>query len=57
VRCQLYAALDENYLTEPEFRELYERSQEISRLISGFMAYLQRSELRGNKYKTQSTAT
>jgi four helix bundle protein len=56
VRCQLYAALDENYLTEPEFRELYERSQEISRLISGFMAYLRRSELRGNKYKAQPTA-
>jgi len=57
VRCQLYAALDEKYVTEPEFKELYERSQEISRLISGFMAYLRRSELRGNKYKEQPTAT
>jgi four helix bundle protein len=56
VRCQLYAALDEKYLTETEFKELYERSQEISRLISGFMAYLQRSELRGNKFKEASTA-
>ena len=56
VRCQLYAALDEKYLTEPEFRELYERSQEISRLISGFIAYLRRSELRGNKYKEQPAA-
>jgi four helix bundle protein len=57
VRCQLYAALDEKYVTELEFKELYERSQEISRLISGFMAYLRRSELRGNKYKEQPTAT
>jgi len=36
VRCQLYAALDQKDLTETEFRELYERSREISRLISGF---------------------
>jgi four helix bundle protein len=56
VRCQLYAALDEKYLSETEFRELYERSQEISRLISSFMAYLQQSELRGNKFKGQLTA-
>lgn len=56
VRCQLYAALDEKYLSETEFRELYERSQEIGRLISGFMAYLQRSELRGNKFKGQPAA-
>ena len=51
VRCQLYAALDENYLDEAEFKELYARSTEVSRLISGMMTYLQRSELRGNKFK------
>lgn len=51
VRCQLYAALDENYLSEAEFTELQERSVEVSRLIAGFMAYLQRSDLRGSKYK------
>jgi four helix bundle protein len=56
VRCQLYAALDEKYLSEIEFKELYERSQEISRLISGFMACLRHSELRGNKFKEQSAA-
>src|ERR1700678_2946448 len=37
VRCQLYAALDENYLSETEFKQLYEQSEEVSRLISGFM--------------------
>jgi four helix bundle protein len=57
VRCRLYAALDEEYLTEMEFRELYQRSQEISRLISGFMAYLRSSELRGNKFKEQLAAS
>jgi four helix bundle protein len=51
VRCQLYAALDEKYLSEAQFNELCERSIEVSRLISGFMAYLRRSDLRGNKFK------
>ena len=55
VRCQLYAALDEKYLDETEFKELYERSTEVSRLISGMMTYLQRSELRGSKFKQAAT--
>lgn len=51
IRCQLYAALDENYLSNDEFNGLYQRSEECSRVISGFMAYLRGSELRGNKFK------
>jgi four helix bundle protein len=51
VRCQLYAALDEKYLSEPEFDQLQERCQEVSRLLAGFMTYLRGSELRGSKFK------
>jgi four helix bundle protein len=51
VRCQLYAALDESYLSAAEFKELFERSLEVGRLISGMMTYLQHSELRGAKFK------
>ncbi len=51
VRCQLYAALDEEYLNDAEFKELHDRSTEVSRLVSGFMAYLRRSEMRGSKFK------
>lgn len=54
VRAQLYAALDQSYLTSAEFKELSERSVEVSRLISGFMTYLRRSDLRGNKFKEKS---
>jgi len=56
VRCQLYAALDESYLTETEFNDLQSRSLEVSRLISGFMAYLRDSELRGSKFKSKVDA-
>ena len=54
VRSQLYAALDEAYLDAAEFKELTDRSVEVSRLISGFMTYLRRSELDGNKFKERS---
>jgi four helix bundle protein len=55
VRCQLYTAWDENYLTEPEFGQLYRRSIEVSRLISGFMRYLNRLKLQGSKFKRTTT--
>ncbi len=55
IRAQLYAALDEHYLTNEEFKRIYDTSVEVSRLISGFMTYLQRSELRGNKFKERSS--
>ena len=55
VRDQLYTALDESYVTQAEFERLYEMALETSRLISGFMRYLQQSELRGSKYKTLPT--
>src|ERR1035437_2013819 len=52
VRSQLYAALDGEYLTQGEFDELCKLCLDVSRLISGFMTYLRRSELRGSKFKS-----
>ena len=52
VRCQLYAAFDQNYLDQLQFDELFQESEEISRMISGFIAYLKQTELRGTKYKS-----
>ena len=49
-RSQLYAALDEQYLTKTEFDELYDFCVEVSRMISGFINYLKTSELRGSKF-------
>lgn len=56
VRSQLYAALDESYLTQSEFDELSKLCVEVSRMISGLMTYLRRSELRGNKFKEAISA-
>jgi four helix bundle protein len=51
VRSQLYVALDQSYITPVEFDNLYTGTVEIGRLVSGFMGYLQKSDLRGNKFK------
>lgn len=51
VRSQLYVALDQSYIAPTEFDNLYTGTVEVGRLVSGFMSYLQKSDLRGNKFK------
>ncbi len=40
VRSQLYLALDLNYISQQTFDELYAEVTEISRLLGGFIKYL-----------------
>jgi four helix bundle protein len=40
VQSQLYVALDQGYISEEKFDELYTKSDEVARLISGFIRYL-----------------
>ncbi|MBA3351054.1 MAG: four helix bundle protein [Blastocatellia bacterium] len=51
VRAQLYIALDQSYVDEEGFRNLTEKLLQTSRLISGFMKYLQQTERRGSKFQ------
>jgi four helix bundle protein len=51
VRAQLYVALDEKYISDSQFNQMKELSSEIGRLISGMMAYLSSSEIKGRKFK------
>jgi four helix bundle protein len=52
VRSDLYVALDQGYLTSDNFKNVYEQSLEVSRLLSGFMSYLRTSDYRGKKYRS-----
>src|SRR5258708_31645996 len=54
VRDRLYVALDEEYISKDQFDSLYNTTVEISPLISGFIKYLQQSEMRGSKFKTRT---
>ena len=51
VRSHLYVAFDQEYIAQNTFDELYAKSTEVSRLISGFMTYLQNSQIGGHKFK------
>ncbi len=49
-RSQLFRALDKEYISQEEFSLLENKSQEISKQLSGFIHYLKNSEMRGEKY-------
>ena len=37
VQCHLYVALDQGYITQSDFDSLYEKAEEVSKTIQGFM--------------------
>ena len=43
VRSQLYVALDANYLAQDEFAALYAQACEVSRIVNGLRASVERS--------------
>ena len=53
LRSQLYQAIDRNYIAQTEFEELKKDCIEISIMLSGFITYLEESELKGVKYKNR----
>lgn len=52
VRSQLYVALDEAYVNQTQWQQLHDRCLEISRLLDGFVKYLQQTEIKGRKFQT-----
>jgi four helix bundle protein len=50
VRSQLYRCLDQSYIENDKFDELYSLSTDISKMITGLMAYLKNSKLKGSKF-------
>jgi four helix bundle protein len=52
VRSHLYVALDQEYVDQEEYDAIRGVAIEISRMISGLMAYLRQTERRGRKYAT-----
>jgi four helix bundle protein len=51
-RSQLYVALDQGYISQETFQRIYLEADSISRMLAGFMTYLQKSPLRGSKFKS-----
>ena len=49
VQSHLYVALDQNYLTQEIFDNLYEKSTNAAKLINGLITYLRSSSKQPNK--------
>jgi four helix bundle protein len=53
VKSQLYRAFDRKYINQQKLDELSQLIDEISMMIFGFIEYLGKSDLRGQKYKAR----
>ncbi|MEW6586641.1 MAG: four helix bundle protein [Nitrospirota bacterium] len=51
-RTQLYIALDQNYVTDQEFRRGHELCIDVSGQLSGLIEYLKGSKMKGEKFRT-----
>jgi len=50
-KSDLYIGLDQGYISEEKFNELYNLSAEIGSMIGRLMNYLRKTKIKGVKYK------
>ena len=53
LRSQFYRSLDRKHLSEHKFRELSEKTEEVGKMLSGFIVYLNKSEIKGKKFENR----
>jgi four helix bundle protein len=49
VQCHMYSALDLEYINQNDFEMIYDKIEEVSRMLQAFMNYLYNSSLRNSK--------
>jgi four helix bundle protein len=57
IEAQLYPALDQGYMSREQFETIRTMTSSTKKLIAGFMNYLKRSNLKGQKYTNDSRKT
>ncbi|MFT4016373.1 MAG: four helix bundle protein [Agriterribacter sp.] len=53
VRSQLYRAFDQQYISEKEFDETVSQYEQLSTKIAAFMNYLNKSPIKGQKFRSR----
>ena len=51
IQSQLYRCLDRKYISSEQFQGLYNLVDEVCKMITGFIKYLNKSEHKGQKFK------
>jgi four helix bundle protein len=51
LKSQLYVALDQEYIDENNFKQLYDSAAEIGRMLGGLIKYLIKSKIKGIRFK------
>lgn len=51
VKSQLYRLMDRKYINDEKFDELYKLAEDISHMIGGWISYLNKSDIKGTKFK------
>ena len=50
VKSQLYRSLDNQYITQPTFDDLYTQTDEVGRIIDSLLVYLNNTDNKGRRY-------
>jgi four helix bundle protein len=54
LKSQLYRGLDNNYFSEETFQQLYSLADEITKMITTLIHYLNKSGFKGQKFKDRT---
>ncbi|MGN6438450.1 MAG: four helix bundle protein [Agriterribacter sp.] len=53
VKSQLYRAFDQHFITETEFKDMYDQYEKLSSGIAAFIKYLNQSDIKGQKFRNR----
>ena len=53
LKSQLYRALDVKYIAQHTFESLYNKADELTKMITKFIEYLNKSTIKGQKFKNR----
>lgn len=51
LKSQLYRALDNQFISQIDFDELYEKADKYTKMTAGLISYLNKSDIKGLKFK------
>jgi four helix bundle protein len=54
LKSQLYRSLDNKYISQEIFDDLYSKADKLTKKLTAFIAYLNASKIKGQKFKNRN---